>query len=96
MFSSSFNEIWFPDYTKQNKALRTNLGDPGQHITYAAGVGGEVDENGTRVRNVFNYSIPAPQMEALDKITALKIYEAENANADLPINDLVQFRIASC
>ena len=33
-------------------------------------------------------------MEALDKITALKIYEAENANADLPINDLVQFRIA--
>lgn len=83
-----------PDYTKQNKALRTNLGDPGQHITYAAGVGGEVDENGTRVRNVFNYSIPAPQMEALDKITALKIYEGENANSDLPINDLVQFRIA--
>ena len=83
-----------PDYTKKNKALRTNLGDPGQHITYAAGSEGEVDRDGTRVRNVFNYGIPAFEMEALDKITALKMYQAEGPNHTLPITDFVKFRIA--
>jgi len=82
-----------PDYTTQNKALRTNLGDPGQHITYAAD-GTGADPNGQKVRNVFNYGIPASEMEALDKITALKIYEGSSPDHTKPINDLVKFRIA--
>ena len=76
-----------PNYQKQNKALRTNLGDPGQHATYA--VDG-VNPN----RNIFNYSVPAYEMEALDKITALRIYEAPNVDTSLPVNDLCKFRIA--
>tara|TARA_R110002051_G_scaffold250946_1_gene310323 strand:- start:4322 stop:6247 length:1926 start_codon:yes stop_codon:yes gene_type:complete len=76
-----------PNYTKQNKALRTNLGDPGRHITYAI--------SGSAVtRNVFDYSIPAYEMEALDKITALRVYEGLIPDTNLPINDLVKFRIA--
>jgi|TARA_R110002020_G_scaffold241750_1_gene455022 hypothetical protein len=76
-----------PDYQKQNKALRTNLGDPGQHITYAV-------DGVNKTRNVFNYGIPAYEMEALDKITALRIYESPNVDTNLPVNDLVKFRIA--
>ena len=76
-----------PDYTTQNKALRIALGDPGQHITYAV-------DGTNKERNVFNYGIPAFEMEALDKITALKMYEAESPDHVLPINDLVKFRIA--
>tara|TARA_Y100001972_G_scaffold101329_1_gene126154 strand:- start:5507 stop:7387 length:1881 start_codon:yes stop_codon:yes gene_type:complete len=76
-----------PDYVTQNKALRTGMGDPGQHITYAV-------DGVNRERNLFDYSIPAFDMEALDRITALKMYEAESANNDLPINDLCKFRIA--
>jgi len=76
-----------PNYPLQNKALRIGMGDPGQHITYA------VDET-NKVRNVFNYGIPAFEMEALDKITALKMYEGEGANTNLPIDDLATFRIA--
>ena len=76
-----------PDYQKQNKALRTNLGDPGQHATYAV-------DGVNPSRNVFNYSVPAYEMEALDKITALRIYEAPNVDTSLPVNDLCKFRIA--
>ncbi len=76
-----------PNYTKQNKALRTGIGDPGQHITYAV-------DGTNKERNVFNYGIPAFQMEALDKITALKMYESEGPDHALPINDLCKFRIA--
>ena len=76
-----------PDYTKQNKAVRTGMGDPGQHITYAV-------DGVNRERNLFDYSISGFEMEALDKITALKMYEAESANTTLPINDLCKFRIA--
>ena len=76
-----------PDYPKQNKALRTGMGDPGQHITYAV-------DGVNRERNLFDYSIPAFDMEALDKITALKMYESEGPNHELPINDLCKFRIA--
>lgn len=76
-----------PNYTKQNKAVRTGMGDPGQHITYAV-------DGTNKERNLFDYSIPAFDMEALDKITALKMYEGEGPNHDLPINDLCKFRIA--
>jgi hypothetical protein len=76
-----------PTYNINNKALRTNLGDPGQHLTYALG---EEDPQ----RNLFDYGTDASKMRALDKITALMMYEAENADSLQPINDLVQFRIA--
>lgn len=76
-----------PDYTKQNKVLRTGMGDPGQHITYAV-------DGTNKERNLFDYSIPAFDMEALDKLTALKMYEGEGPNHNLPINDLCKFRIA--
>ena len=77
-----------PNYKTQNKARRTNLGDPGMHGTYA------LESGSVAIRNVFNYGISANQMEALDKITALKIYEGEGPDENLPINDLVKFRIA--
>ena len=76
-----------PNYTRQNKAVRTGMGDPGQHITYAV-------DGTNKERNLFDYSVPAFDMEALDKITALKMYEGEGPNHDLPINDLCKFRIA--
>jgi len=76
-----------PNYTNQNKAIRTGIGDPGQHITYAV-------DGTNKERNLFDYSIPAFDMEALDKITALKMYEAEGPDNTLPINDLCKFRIA--
>ena len=77
-----------PNYTTQNKAQRLAMGDPGRAITYATEI------NGDKIRNVFDYGIPAYEMEALDKITALKMYEGETANSELPIKDLVQFHIA--
>ena len=76
-----------PDYVTQNKALRVGLGDPGQAITY-------ITNQTSRIRNVFDYSVPANEMSALDKITALKIYEGESADDLLPIDDLAQFNIA--
>ena len=76
-----------PNYVTQNKAVRTGMGDPGQHITYAV-------DGVNKERNLFDYSISAFDMEALDKITALKMYEAEGPNHNLPINDLCKFRIA--
>ncbi len=77
-----------PDYQTQNKSLRTNMGDPGQHATYA------VSGSDTVVRNVFNYGIPANQMSALDKITALKPYLSKGVDPLLPTDDLVNFNIA--
>ena len=76
-----------PDYTTQNKSQRLSMGDPGAAITYAA-------DGINKVRNVFNYGIAANEMEALDKLTALKMYEGETPDASLPIDDLVGFNIA--
>jgi hypothetical protein len=77
-----------PDYQRANKALRVGLGDPGRHVTYAV-------SGSTETRNVFNYGIDAFEMKALDKLTALKIYESgPGGDHTLPINDLVKFRIA--
>ena len=76
-----------PDYTTQNKAVRLAMGDPGQAITYAV-------DGVNKERNVFNYGILAHEMEALDKLTALKMYEGEGPDNNLPIDDLVRFRIA--
>jgi len=75
-----------PSYTS-NKALdrRVNQGSPGAANT----------ANGTK--NVYNYGIPADEMEALDKITAMPLYENSGSalNSDQPVNDLVKFRIAT-
>jgi hypothetical protein len=76
-----------PDYTTQNKSQRLSMGDPGAAITYAA-------DGTNKVRNVFNYGIAANEMEALDKLTALKMYEGATPDASLPIDDLVRFNIA--
>ena len=48
-------------------------------------------------RNVIDYGIKAENLEALDKLNALPIYEAESVklNANAPTNDLVKFRIAT-
>lgn len=48
-----------------------------------------------RRNNVYNYGIPANQTDALDKITALPMYEGAGPNTSLAINDLVKFRIAA-
>ena len=77
-----------PNYKTKNKAIRVALGDPGQHFTY------NLTDRNTPFRNVFNYGVPAFDMNALDKITALKIYESEGPNHSLPIDDFVKFRIA--
>jgi len=77
-----------PDYQTKNKSLSVGLGDPGQHATYA------VSGSDAVVRNVFNYGIPASQMAALDKITALKPYIASSPDSLLPVDDLCDFNIA--
>tara|TARA_R110002050_G_scaffold54902_2_gene124115 strand:+ start:498 stop:2408 length:1911 start_codon:yes stop_codon:yes gene_type:complete len=77
-----------PNYKTKNKAIRVALGDPGQHFTY------NLTDRNTPERNVFNYGVPAFDMNALDKITALKLYESEGPNHSLPIDDFVKFRIA--
>jgi hypothetical protein len=69
-----------PGYTS-NKALdtRVNQGSPGKR------------------KNVYNYGIAAnsDQIQALDKITALPMYESTGPDGTQAINDLVKFRIAS-
>ena len=59
---------------------RVNLGNPGKST-----------------KNVINYGIKASDIgtEALDKLTALPLYESVGPNINGPINDLVKFRIAS-
>jgi len=73
-----------PGYTS-NKALdqRVNQGSPGAVNT----------ANGTK--NVYNYGIAANQMQALDKITAMPMYEGAGPNTEYAINDLCKFRIAT-
>ena len=59
---------------------RVNLGNPGKST-----------------KNIINYGIKASDIgtEALDKLTALPLYESVGPNINGPINDLVKFRIAS-
>ena len=72
-----------PSYRTKNKNSRVNLGDPGRSNT----------ANGTK--NVFNYGLPAYEMEALDKITASPMYDGTGPDTSKAINDLVKFRIAA-
>ena len=48
-----------------------------------------------RKKNVFNYGIPANQTQALDKLTAMPMYDSQGPNSQLAINDFVKFRIAA-
>ena len=71
-----------PNYKTKNRTRRVNQGDPGKHKT---GVGPEI-------KNVFRYGLPAYEIEALDKITALPMYESSYPKTELAVNDFVKFR----
>jgi hypothetical protein len=70
-----------------DKALdkRVNQGSPGEANT------------ANNTKNVYNYGLSADKMEALDKITALPMYESTGPalTSEKPVNDLVKFRIAT-
>ena len=75
-----------PDYTTKNKNIRVNQGDPGLGTNLG-------------VKDVLHYGIAANDLEALDQINALPMYEASAADFDgddggKATNDLVKFRIA--
>jgi hypothetical protein len=72
-----------PNYNLKSGAKRVNLGDPGKSNT----VNGQ--------KNVFNYGLPAKQTAALDKLTAMPMYESVRPNGSLAINDYAKFRIAA-
>lgn len=46
-------------------------------------------------KNVYNYGVKATDLEALDKINALPMYDDEGPNNNYATNDLVKFRIAA-
>jgi hypothetical protein len=46
-------------------------------------------------KDVFSYGIKATDLEALDKINALPLYDNQWVNTKLAVNDLVKFRIAA-
>ena len=72
-----------PSYALKNATNRINRGDPGRVNT----------KNNTK--NVFDYGIPATEGYALDKLTAMPMYDGQGPNTSLAINDFVKFRIAA-
>ena len=72
-----------PNYSTKAASGRVNLGDPGKSNT----VEGR--------KNVFNYGLPATQTAALDKLTAMPMYDGTGPNGSLAINDYAKFRIAA-
>ena len=72
-----------PNYNTKAALGRVNLGDPGKSNT----VEGR--------KNVFNYGLPATQTAALDKLTAMPMYDGTGPNGSLAINDFAKFRIAA-
>jgi len=64
------------------------MGSPGKE-------GGELREGYIGKKNVWNYGLPANQLQALDKITAAPMYNSTGPNLNDPINDAVKFRIAA-
>jgi hypothetical protein len=77
-----------PSYRIKNKDERLNMGMPGKE-------GGELRENYLGKKNVWNYGLPANKLQALDKITAMPMYDGTGPDTNQPINDLVKFRIAA-
>ena len=72
-----------PSYVNKAANRRVNRGDPGKSNT-AEGA-----------KNVYNYGLPANQTAALDKLTAMPMYDGAGPNTSLAINDFVKFRIAA-
>tara|TARA_R110000803_G_scaffold64127_2_gene125019 strand:- start:1925 stop:4801 length:2877 start_codon:yes stop_codon:yes gene_type:complete len=72
-----------PNYSQKSRIRRVNSGDPGKSNTKFGS------------KNVFNYGLPATQMQALDKLTAMPMYDGTGPNTSLAINDFVKFRIAA-
>ena len=64
------------------------MGAPGRE-------GGEYRATFSGNKNVWNYGIPATELQALDKITAMPMYDGTGPDTNQPINDLVKFRIAA-
>jgi hypothetical protein len=72
-----------PNYRAKNKDVRLYMGQPGKSNT----------SNGNK--NVWNYGIKATDLTALDKITAMPMYEGTGPDTNQAIDDLVKFRIAA-
>ena len=72
-----------PSYITKTLARRVNAGDPGKSNTFDGS------------KNVYNYGLPANQTAALDKLTAMPMYDGAGPNTSLAINDFVKFRIAA-
>ena len=81
-----------PDYRTKNQNNRINMGDPGQEagITLPNTPGATV----TPVKNVLNYGVAANTLQALDKLTALPMYEGSQVDQTLATSDSVKFNIA--
>lgn len=69
-----------PNYATENIENRVKLGDPGKSNT------------ADNEKNVLRYSTST---EALDKINALELYEANRVDLSKDVKDLVKFRIAA-
>ncbi len=79
-----------PNYRTKNIDVRLNMGQPGKQ-------GGSLRNSETpEQKNVWNYGLPANELQALDKITANPMYShGIGADGGEAINDLVKFRIAA-
>ena len=72
-----------PNYVTKAANRRVNRGDPGKTNK----VNGQKD--------VFNYGLPANDTMALDKLTAMPMYDAAGPNPKFALNDFAKFRIAA-
>lgn len=78
-----------PNYRTKNIDVRLNMGQPGLQG------GAKRDEAAIAAKNVWNYGVPANELEALDKLTAMPMYSGTGPDINQPINDLCKFRIAA-
>tara|TARA_R110001592_G_scaffold145829_1_gene369549 strand:+ start:1317 stop:3734 length:2418 start_codon:yes stop_codon:yes gene_type:complete len=72
-----------PNYVSKSANRRINRGDPGKSNTTSG------------LKDVFNYGLPATSTAALDKLTAMPMYDGQGPNSSYAINDFVKFRIAA-
>ena len=79
-----------PSYRGKNVDERLNQGSPGKRGGRLRG-----DDSTTTLKNVWNYGLPANELEALDKLTAMPMYDGIGPDTNQPINDLIKFRIAA-
>lgn len=76
-----------PNYRTRNIDRRLFMGQPGKE-------GGQKRADYTGGKNVWNYAIPANELQALDKINAMPMYTGSIYNGKTR-NDLCKFRITS-